>query len=58
VAQQQEAKNRMNQMTGGGALPGMSSQATTRPGGAAGTTGAPAGGAAPAGGTGRPPGGR
>jgi hypothetical protein len=49
VQQQAEAKNRMTQMTGGGAVPGM----TTTPPRPAGTTGA----TAPAGGA-RPPGGR
>lgn len=54
VQQQSEARNRINQMTGGGAVPGMTTQQPTR----AGTTGAAgATGAAPAGG-GRPPGGR
>lgn len=54
VQQQTEAKNRMNQMTGGGGLPGMSSATTTnRPGGA---TGGAAPGGSPAGGGGaRPP---
>jgi HlyD family secretion protein len=51
VQQQAEAKNRINQMTGGGGLPGMSSTATARPGGTSGTTAAPAAGG---GGT-RPP---
>ena len=53
VQQQAEAKNRMTQMTGGGAVPGMTST-TTRPAGAgAATTTAPT-----AGGGSRPPGGR
>ena len=53
VQQQADAKNRMNQMTGGGAVPGMTST-TTRPAGAgAATTPAPA-----TGGGSRPPGGR
>ena len=53
VQQQTEARNRMNQMTGGGAVPGMTQQPPR-----AGTTGATGTtGAAPAGGT-RPPGGR
>ena len=52
VQQQTEAKNRMNQMTGGGGLPGMSSATTTnRPGG----TTAPTTGGAPTGGAARPP---
>ena len=53
VQQQTEARNRMNQMTGGGAVPGMTQQPPR-----AGTTGATGTtGAAPAGGA-RPPGGR
>jgi hypothetical protein len=48
VQQQTDAKNRINQMTGGGGLPGMSSQSTARP-----STPAPAAAPAP-----RPPGGR
>jgi len=52
VQQQTDARNRMNQMTGGGAVPGMTSTSPTRP---AGTTGTPA--PAAGGGT-RPPGGR
>lgn len=55
VQQQAEAKNRMNQMTGGGGLPGMSSATTTnRPGGTTGGA-APAGGAPGGGGGARPP---
>ena len=53
VQQQTDARNRMTQMTGGGAVPGMTSQPPR-----AGTTGAAGStGAAPAGGA-RPPGGR
>jgi HlyD family secretion protein len=53
VQQQAEAKTRMNQMTGGGAVPGMTSTTTRPPGAGAGTTPAPA-----TGGGSRPPGGR
>jgi hypothetical protein len=53
VQQQTEARNRMNQMTGGGAVPGMNQQPPRV--GTTGTTGTT--GAAPAGGP-RPPGGR
>jgi HlyD family secretion protein len=55
VQQQTDARNRINQMTGGGAVPGMTSQQPTRAGttGTTGTTGA----TPPAGGS-RPPGGR
>lgn len=53
VQQQTEARNRMNQMTGGGAVPGMTQQPPRA--GTTGTTGTT--GAAPAGGA-RPPGGR
>jgi hypothetical protein len=51
VQQQEQQKTRMNQMTGGGGLPGVNAAPTTtaRPGGATATP--------PAGGT-RPPGGR
>ena len=52
VQQQTDARNRMNQMTGGGAVPGMTSTTPARP---AGTTGTPT---PPAGGGARPPGGR
>jgi hypothetical protein len=53
VQQQTDARDRMTRMTGGGAVPGMTSQQPTRSGttGTTGTTGAPAGGT-------RPPGGR
>jgi hypothetical protein len=50
VQQQAEAKNRMNQMTGGGAVPGMTT--APRPAGTTGTAAPPASGGA------RPPGGR
>jgi hypothetical protein len=52
VQQQAEAKNRMNQMTGGGAVPGMTTTPTRPAGAGAGTTPAPAAGGS------RPPGGR
>ena len=55
VQQQTDARNRINQMTGGGAVPGMTSQQPTRAG-TTGTTGS-TGATPPAGGT-RPPGGR
>ncbi|HSE52977.1 MAG TPA: efflux RND transporter periplasmic adaptor subunit [Gemmatimonadales bacterium] len=54
VQQQTDARNRINQMTGGGAVPGMTSQPTRA--GTTGTTGT-TGATPPAGGT-RPPGGR
>ncbi|NOT07282.1 MAG: hypothetical protein HOP28_03665, partial [Gemmatimonadales bacterium] len=51
VQQQTDARNRVNQMTGGGAVPGMTTP--QRPSGTTAPTTT-----APAGGTGRPPGGR